>query len=80
MNLIKYPEQEKKNKIEGKVFIKVYIDESGHVMYAIRIPQDNVHFINAACDAIKKTKFTPAIKNGKKVKSVMTIPVQFKLD
>jgi TonB family protein len=79
MSLIKYPEQEKKNNIEGKVLVKAYIDENGNVTMASDIPQDNKHFIKAACDAIKKAKFTPAEKNGKKVKSVITIPVQFKM-
>lgn len=79
MSLIEYPEQELKNKIEGKVFIKAYIDENGNVTQAFNIPQDNKHFIKAAFDAIKKAKFTPAEKNGKKVKSIITIPVQFKL-
>ena len=69
MGLIEYPEQELKNKIEGKVLIKAYIDENGNVTMASDIPQDNKHFIKAACDAIKKAKFTPAEKDGKKVKS-----------
>ena len=79
MSLIEYPEQELKNKTEGKVFIKAYIDENGNVTFARNIPQDNKHFMKAASDAIMKAKFTPAEKNGKKVKSIITIPVQFKL-
>ena len=80
MGLIEYPEQELKNKIEGKVLIKAYIDENGNVTMALDIPQDNKHFIKAAFYAIKKAKFSPAEKDGKKVKSVITIPVQFKLN
>lgn len=79
MSGIKYPEKEKKNGVQGKVLIKAYIDENGNVTQAVNIPQDNKNFIKAATDAIKKAKFTPAEKNGKKVKSVVTIPVQFKL-
>ena len=79
MSLIEYPEQELKYKTEGRVLIKAYVDENGNVTMALAIPQDNKHFIKAACDAIKKAKFTPAVKNGEKVKSVITIPVQFKL-
>jgi TonB family protein len=79
MGLIEYPEQELKNKTEGKVIIQAYIDENGNVTMASNIPQDNKHFIKSATDAIRKAKFTPAEKNGKKVKSIITIPVQFKL-
>ena len=79
MSLIEYPEQELKYKTEGRVLINAYVDENGNVTMALAIPQDNKHFIKAACNAIQKAKFIPGEKDGKKVKSVITIPVQFKL-
>lgn len=78
---INYPEKEKKNGIEGRVVVKAEIDEYGYVIIAY--PTTNLgirNFSIAAVDAVKKTKFIPAIRDGKKVKSSLTIPFNFKLN
>ncbi|MDR3610538.1 MAG: energy transducer TonB [Ignavibacteriaceae bacterium] len=85
MSLIVYPEKEAENRIECKVFIIAYVDELGNVMHAFPIKSTIKKpgagpFCIAAVNAIKKVKFIPAEKNGKKVKSKVTIPVQFKLE
>lgn len=80
MRLVVYPKEELKNKVEGKVYISTFIDEYGKVIYTTQARSGNHNFMNAAAQAIKKVKFTPAESYGKKVKSRITIPVQFKLD
>jgi len=76
---ISYPETAKDQGIEGKVLVKVIIDEAGTVIETSIIRGMNKDFDAAAMDAIKKTKFTPGIKDNKPVKAEITIPVMFKL-
>ncbi len=77
---IVYPEIAKRAGIEGKVFIKVFLDEKGNV---IRV--EVIKGIGAGCDesavkAVEKAKFTPGIKDGKPVKTQVAIPIMFKLN
>ena len=74
-----YPASAKEAGIEGKVFVKTIIDELGNVTETSIIKSVNDDCDTAAMDAIKKTKFTPGIKNNKPVKAEVTIPVMFKL-
>lgn len=74
-----YPEVAKKAGIQGKVFLKAFIDENGNVLKA-----DVIKGIGAGCDeaainAVMKTKFKPGIQNGKPVKVQLAIPIVFKL-
>ncbi len=77
-NLI-YPQSAKDAGIEGKVFVKAIIDEQGNVTETSILKSVNEDCDKAAMDAIKKTKFTPGIKDNKPVKAEVTIPVMFKL-
>lgn len=74
-----YPQTAKDAGIEGKVFVKVIIDENGNVTETSIIKSVNEDCDKAAMDAIKKTKFTPGIKDNKPVKTEVTIPIMFKL-
>lgn len=74
-----YPETAKINKLEGKVVVKVLIDEKGSVTSTEIMESLSFECDKAAADAIKKVKFNPAMKDGKAVKCEMMIPVQFKL-
>jgi len=76
---IKYPEKARQNGIEGKVFVKVFVDEKGNVAGTKIMKSDGVDFDKAAVEAIRKLRFTPAQVNGKPVKVVLVIPIQFKL-
>ena len=77
-NLV-YPISAKESGIEGKVFVKAIIDENGNVTETSVLKSVNEDCDKAAMDAIKKTKFTPGIKDNKPVKAEVTIPVMFKL-
>ncbi len=79
MKKINYPEEARKKGVEGKVILKVFIDENGNVVKA-----NVLKGIDNGCDkeavrAVKETKFTPGIKDGKAVKSYIIIPVLFEL-
>ncbi len=76
---ITYPEKAKVNGVQGRVFVKAFINEQGDV--------DKVELlkgIGAGCDsvamnAIKQTKFNPGMQKGKPVKVQVSIPIVFKL-
>lgn len=76
---IVYPEEAKQNGAEGKVFLQVYIDETGKVVKTSVIKSAGEALDNAAAAAIMKTDFTPGIVNGKPVKVKVVIPIVFKL-
>lgn len=77
---IKYPELARKAGIQGRVFVKAYIDENGDVDNA-----EIIKGIGGGCDevsmeAVYKTKFEPGRQRGENVKVQVTIPIVFKLD
>lgn len=80
MKNVKYPDEAKKEGLQGKVFIKATIDENGDVINISVAKSAAPALDKAAADAIKRTKFTPGTKDGKTVKAEVTIPVHFKLD
>ncbi|KUG25960.1 regulatory sensor-transducer, blar1/mecr1 family / tonb family protein [hydrocarbon metagenome] len=79
MENVKYPEKAHDARLEGKLLLEVTIDESGNVVKSVVMESAGVDFDNAAIAAVKKTKFAPAEKGGKKVKASVVIPFQFKL-
>lgn len=76
---INYPDEAKREGVQGRVFVKAYINEKGDV--------DKVELlkgIGAGCDsvamnAIKKTKFKPGMQRGNAVKTQVSVPIVFKL-
>ena len=77
---LKYPEIAKKAGIEGLVLIRALIGKDG-------IPEDiqvtkglgNVGCNEAAIEAVKHVKFTPAKQRNKPVKFWFSIPIRFQL-
>ncbi|MEN8194336.1 MAG: energy transducer TonB [Bacteroidota bacterium] len=76
---VKYPISAKESGIEGKVLITATIDKTGKVTKTEIVNSVNEDCDKAAIDAIKKTKWLPAEKDGKAVSAEITIPIQFKL-
>lgn len=76
---IVYPDMAMRMRIEGKVYVLIYLNESGDV--------DDVKVvkgIGGGCDeeaarAIKKTKFTPGMNKGAAVKTKLALAIAFKL-
>lgn len=77
---VHYPEIAKRAGIEGRVFVKAFIDENGNVVETEIIKGIGGGCDQAALDAIEATKFKPGRKNGKPVKVQVSIPIMFKLD
>ena len=77
--MISYPEIAKRAGIEGKVFVRAFVDETGIVSSAEIVKGIGGGCDEAALDAILKTKFTPGKQRGKPIKVQVTIPVVFKL-
>jgi len=77
---ITYPEIAKRAGIQGRVYVKAFIDSTGTVVKA-----EVLKGIGAGCDevaasAVKKVKFTPGKQRGKAVNVQVTVPILFKLD
>ena len=77
---LKYPEIARRAGVEGTVIIQVLIDIKGNVKET-RIARSlgNNGCDEAAVEAIKKTKWKPALQRDKPVKVWVSIPVIFKL-
>jgi TonB family protein len=76
---IKYPEEAKEQGIEGKVIVKLFIDEFGNPQSCKIIKGINSSLDTEAKEVLMKTKFYPGKIDGKPVKVQVAIPIVFKL-
>lgn len=78
---IVYPEIAREAGIEGKVVIRAFIDKNGNVQEC-EVDQGipNTGLNEAAINAIKRTKFKPAMQRDRKVGVWISIPVFFRLN
>jgi len=77
---IHYPEIALKAGIEGKVLLKVRIDESGHITTTEIVKGIERGGLNeAAMEAVKNTTWNPAKQDGKPVSVWYHIPIVFRL-
>lgn len=76
-----YPPIAQQKKIEGTVILSVLVSERGEPVDArvLRGAGGQSGLNEAAIEAIKKWKFRPAVKSGKRVRVWMTYPIVFKL-
>lgn len=76
-----YPPIARSKKVEGTVILSVLVTESGGVsdVKVLREAGGSMGLNEAAVAAIKKWKFRPAVKAGKRVKVWVTYPVVFKV-
>lgn len=65
--------------IEGKVLIEAILDEKGNVMEATILRGIFGQLDEIALNAVKETKFIPAMQRGKPVKIKIVIPIKFQL-
>jgi TonB family protein len=77
---IVYPEEARKNGIEGRVLVRVLIDTTGTAVKFRIDHSDNAIFDTTAVDAVMRTKFTPAMQNEKAVTAWVTVPINFKIN
>lgn len=74
-----YPEEARKNGIQGIVKLSAVIDAKGAVTKVEPIESPDPTLAAAAVDAVRKWTYKPATLKGKPVKVIMTITVSFKL-
>lgn len=76
-----YPEKAKSAGLEGTVIIQAFVNEKGEVTKCkIMKSIPNTGLDEAAIDAVKKTKFTPAKQNNKDIGVWIALPVVFRLN
>jgi protein TonB len=76
---IVYPEIAKRAGVQGRVFVKAFVDENGNVVKVELIKGIGAGCDEAAMEAVKSTKFVPGKQRGKAVKVQVAIPILFKL-
>ena len=77
-----YPEMEKENNIQGKVYVQFVVEKDGTVsnVRVQRGVQGGPNLSRVAENAVRKLKrFTPAMQNGRPVRVIVTHPVNFTL-
>lgn len=76
-----YPRLAQQKKVEGTVIISILVSENGDVSDArvLREAGGSSGLNEAALSAVRKWKFRPGVKEGKRVKVWMTYPIVFKL-
>ncbi|MFZ6017815.1 MAG: energy transducer TonB [Nitrospirota bacterium] len=74
-----YPMLARKLGKEGEVVLRLTIDERGNLVNAEVIEGAGYGFAEAAIEAVEKSTFLPAKKNGKPIASRAVLPIKFKL-
>ena len=64
---------------EGKVVLRLAIDETGKLQQVEVVESSGFEFTRAAVKAVKKSTYRPALQNGRPVPSRAVLPVQFVL-
>ncbi len=78
---VRYTPLARSNGVKGTFWIRISIDETGKVTKAeiVRGPQPNFGLGASCITAAKKSRYSPAIKDGVPVKTQITYPVIFKM-
>jgi protein TonB len=77
---LKYPQKAIRKRIEGKVILQFIVDKDGSISDLKSISGDPI-LAEAALEAMKYSpNWTPAVQNGKRVKSYKKQPVIFRFE
>jgi len=74
-----YPEEARKAGLEGKVWVKIWVDKTGKPKQVVIQKSAAEIFDQAAIDAARQFVFTPAVLNGAPTDVWVLIPFDFKL-
>jgi protein TonB len=74
-----YPSELKQKKIEGEAVVDLCIEPDGKVRVAVIKSATHPKFGEAALEAVKQWRFSPAIKDGKPVRVRTLAPFSFAL-
>lgn len=81
-NLVKpkYPFRARRLHKEGRVLLRLRIDRSGAVRSGEVVESAGYGFDESALEAVRKSRFSPATRNGRPVECLALLPVQFVLE
>ena len=74
-----YPEEMRKQRIDGEVWLSVLITKDGKVRQARVFKSSNEQFNQPSIDAVMQWQFKPALSKGKPVDAWVPIPFRFRL-
>jgi TonB family protein len=77
--VIGYPNEAKEREIEGKVVVKVLVDEHGKYVKHLVIKDPNPIFTHAVVARLSELRFIPAVQSGKAIRYWISLPFEFKL-
>lgn len=75
----KYPELAMRAGLEGKVWVKIWVDKEGRPKQVVVMKSDAEIFNEPAVEAAKQFVFTPAYMNNGPVAVWVSVPFKFKL-
>jgi protein TonB len=75
----KYPELAMRAGLEGKVWVKIWVDKEGKPRQVIVLKSDAEIFNEPAVEAAKQFVFTPAYMNNGPVAVWVSVPFKFRL-
>ncbi|RPH33994.1 energy transducer TonB [bacterium] len=75
----KYPELAMRAGLEGKVWVKIWVDKEGKAKQVVILKSDAEIFNEPAVEAAKQFVFTPAYMNNGPVSVWVSVPFKFKL-
>jgi TonB family protein len=78
---VTYPPMARSQRVQGTVIMSVLVSETGSVIdvRVIRGVPGPLGLNEAAVQTMRRSSFTPAMKDGVRVKSYVTVPIEFKL-
>lgn len=78
---VNYPPLARVQRVQGTVIVSVLVSETGNVLdvKVLRGVNSPTGLNEAAVQAMRRSTFTPAMKDGVRVRSSITVPVEFKL-
>jgi len=77
---LNYPRQALRERIEGVVIIEADIDEAGVIVETRVVKEVGFGFEDAAINLLRKSRFSPAIIDGRAVAVRMRFTIEFKLN
>jgi protein TonB len=75
----KYPELAMRAGLEGKVWVKIWVDKEGKAKQVVILKSDAEIFNEPSIEAAKQWVFTPAYMNNGPVSVWVSVPFKFKL-
>ncbi len=77
---LEYPAKARKNKIQGRVIVSFVVNKKGKAQDFEVVEGLGYGCDRAAIEAVQKTSFEPATKNGNLVKFKFALPITFSLN